>query len=68
MRGSDRSYGIISPVSLDYQDQVHRLPEVVRGVSVGDQENSDGGVVLDRIDAVTAAGVVFTGVSPERLE
>lgn len=44
------------------------LPEVVRGVAVGDQEDRDCGVVLGGVDAVGAAGVVFLSVGGQRLE
>ena len=50
------------PVSEAPQSYYAYLPEVVRRVSVCNQKDSDGRVILDRVDTVGAAGVMFTGV------
>lgn len=44
------------------------LPEIIRGVSVCDQEDGDSGVILDGVDGVGAVRVVFTSMSTERFE
>lgn len=43
-------------------------PEIIGRVSVRDQEDGDGGIILDGVDAVGAVGVVFTSMSTERFE
>lgn len=43
-------------------------PEIIGRVSVRDQEDGDGGIILDGVDAVRAVGVVFTSMSTERFE
>lgn len=45
-----------------------RVPEVVGRVAVGNEQDGDGGVVLDWVHAVRAAGVVLAGVDAERLD
>lgn len=43
-------------------------PKVVRRVSVSDQDDGHGGVVLDGEDPVGRAGIVFFRMSGERFE
>lgn len=52
---------------VDCKDPVHS-PEVVRGVSVGDQENSDGRIIFNRVDAIGAIGVVLTSMNTKRFK
>ena len=64
--GSGRSYySSVSIKSSIYRSEGQGIPEVVWRVAISDQDNGDSGIVLNGIDSVGGARVVFLGMRRE---